>query len=61
MGEADVILRIKIKKINDGLSLCQSHSIEKVLKKFNSFDVLLMRTPYDPSIHLKKNKGPTVS
>jgi len=32
-----------------------------VLKKFNFFDVVSVRTPYDPSIHLKKNIGPSVS
>ena len=61
MGEAYVILRIKIRKTNDRFSSCQSHYIEKVLKKFNCFDVLSVRTPYDPSLHLEKNKGPSVS
>jgi len=61
MGDVDVIIGIKIRKTNDNLSLCQSHYIEKVLKKFNCFDVLLVRTPYDPGIHLKKNEGPSVS
>ena len=61
MGEADVILGIKIQKINTGFSLSQSHYIEKMLKKFNQFDVTPVRTPYDPSIHLKKNKGSSVS
>ena len=60
MDEADIILGIKIRKTNDDFSLCQSHYIEKSLKKFNYFDVLLVRTPYDHSIHLKKNKGPSV-
>jgi len=32
-----------------------------MLKKFNQFDVTPVRTPYDPSIHLKKNKGFSVS
>jgi len=32
-----------------------------MLKKFNQFEVTPVRTPYDPSIHLKKNKGPSVS
>jgi len=32
-----------------------------MLKKFNCFDVLPMRAPYYPSIHLKKKKGPSVS
>jgi len=35
MGEADVILRIKIRKTNDGFSLSQFQYIEKMLKKFN--------------------------
>ena len=30
MGEADVILGVKIRKTNTGFSLCQSHYIEKV-------------------------------
>ena len=54
MGEADVILGIKIQKTNTGFSLSQSHYIEKMLKKFKHFDVTPVRTPYDPSIHLKK-------
>jgi len=32
-----------------------------VLKKFNSFDVVPVRIPYDPNIHLKKSRGPSVS
>jgi len=32
-----------------------------VLNKFNCFDVLPVRTPYDPRIHLKKNKSPSAS
>jgi len=31
-----------------------------MFKKFNSFDMTLMRTPYDRSIHLKKNKGSSI-
>jgi len=61
LGEADVILGIKLIKTKSDFSLSQSHYIEKVLKKFNSFDVVPVRTPYDPSIHLKKNRGPSVS
>ena len=55
LGEADVILGIKIKRIENGFSLNQSHYIEKLLRKFDSFDVVPVRTPYDPSVHLKKN------
>nr|GEY12421.1 hypothetical protein [Tanacetum cinerariifolium] len=34
MGEADVILGIRIKRENKGLMITQSHYIEKILKKF---------------------------
>ena len=54
MGEVDVILAIKIGKMNGGFSLCQSLYIGEMLQKFNNFDVTLVRTPYDHSIHLKK-------
>jgi len=56
MGEAYVILGIKIQKTNTGFSLSQSHYIEKMLKKFNQFDVTPVRTPYESNIHLKKKK-----
>ena len=57
LGEANVILGIKIIRNSEGITLSQSHYVEKVLKKFNHFDCDLMRTPYDPIIHLKKTKG----
>ena len=41
--------------------LSQSHYINKVLKKFNHYDYDPVRTPYDLSIHLKKNSGSPVS
>ncbi|KAA0054519.1 ty1-copia retrotransposon protein [Cucumis melo var. makuwa] len=61
LGEADVILGVKIKKNKTSLSLCQSHYVEKILKKFDSFDVSPMRTPFGASKHLKKNKEDSVS
>ncbi|KAL0534361.1 hypothetical protein IC582_028651 [Cucumis melo] len=61
LEEPDVIIGVKIRKIKTGLSLCQSHHVEKILKKFDSFDVSPVRTPYDASKHLKKNKGDNVS
>jgi len=61
MGEADVIFGIKIQKTNTDFSLSQSHYIEKMLKKFNHFDVTPVRTPYDPSTHLKENEGASMS
>ena len=57
LGKADVILGIKIIRNSERITLSQSHYVEKVLKKFNHFDCDLVRTLYDPNIHLKKNRG----
>ncbi|TYK01593.1 ty1-copia retrotransposon protein [Cucumis melo var. makuwa] len=61
LGEADIILGVKIRKNKTSMSLCQSHYVEKILKKFDSFDVSPVRTLFDASKHLKKNKGDSVS
>ncbi len=61
LGEVDVILGVKVTKIKEGFTLSQSHYVEKILKNFDSYDVTPVRTPYDASIHLKKNKGNSVS
>ncbi|KAL0325009.1 UNVERIFIED_CONTAM: Retrovirus-related Pol polyprotein from transposon TNT 1-94 [Sesamum radiatum] len=55
MGEADVILGIRIIRENKAISISQSHYIEKVLKKFNCFDCTPVSTPMDPSIKLMPN------
>ena len=39
LGEAHIILGVKIIKNENGLSLSQSYYIEKILKKLDSFDV----------------------
>ncbi|GKA74349.1 zinc finger, CCHC-type containing protein [Tanacetum coccineum] len=41
MGEADIILGIKIKCENKGIVITQSHYIEKILKEFNREDCSL--------------------
>ncbi|KAD6453934.1 hypothetical protein E3N88_08640 [Mikania micrantha] len=61
LGEADVILGVKIKRTWNGISLCQSHYIEQMLKKFDCFELNPVKTPYDPSILLKKNNHESVS
>ncbi|MCI46089.1 gag-pol polyprotein, partial [Trifolium medium] len=38
LGEANVILGIKITRSEKGISLDQSHYVEKVLKKYGYFD-----------------------
>ncbi|GJU26364.1 zinc finger, CCHC-type containing protein [Tanacetum coccineum] len=60
MGEADVILGIKIKRENKGNVITQSHYIEKILKKFNREDCSPMRTPMDRAEKLKPNTGKPV-
>lgn len=61
MGEADVILGIRIKKCNDGLMLTQSHYVKKILRKFNYFDTKSVSTPYDPNIKLYLNCGKAIN
>lgn len=50
VGEADVILGIKIVRSASGFT--QSSYIEKVLKRFGHFDDKTAPTPFDPSIKL---------
>ena len=61
MGKANVILGIKILRNDDCITLSQSHYIEKVLKRFEYFDLSPMSTPYDSKLHLVKNLGDSVS
>jgi len=52
LGNASVILGMKITKMNDGIFLDQSHYVEKILKKFGFHDVKHASTPLESSIHL---------
>jgi hypothetical protein len=57
LGEADVILNIKLVREGDGgITLLQSHYVEKVLSRFGYSDGKLAPTPYDASMILKKIK-----
>ena len=57
LGEADVILNIKlVKERNGGVILTQSHYVEKVLSHFGYSDYKHIATPYDASLILRKNK-----
>ncbi|GKE04299.1 zinc finger, CCHC-type containing protein [Tanacetum coccineum] len=60
MGEADVILGIKIKRENKGIVIIQSHYIEKILKKFNRECCSPVSTPMDPVEKLMPNTGKPV-
>jgi hypothetical protein len=52
MGEADVILNIKLIKGGNGITLTQSHYVKKVLSHFGYKNSKPSSTPYDPSIVL---------
>ncbi|GJS84144.1 zinc finger, CCHC-type containing protein [Tanacetum coccineum] len=60
IGEADVILGIRIIHESNGIASSQSHYIKKVLKKFNYFDCTLVSTPMDTSEKLMPNNGQAV-
>ena len=45
MGEAKVILGLKITRIRDSIMLSQEHYVEKILKRFEHFDVQPVSTP----------------
>ncbi|KAF3685056.1 hypothetical protein FXO37_01003 [Capsicum annuum] len=53
---ADVILGIRIHRTPQGLSLSQSHYIEKVLDKFKYMEFGIAKTPLDVSFAFRKNK-----
>nr|GEX69135.1 hypothetical protein [Tanacetum cinerariifolium] len=57
MGEADVILSIRIKCEDKSITITQSHYIEKILKKFKCDDCCPLNTPLDPTIKLMHNIG----
>jgi hypothetical protein len=56
LEEANVILNIKLIKDESGITLLQSHYVEKVLSRFSFMDSKPSPTPYDPSVTLRKNK-----
>jgi hypothetical protein len=57
LGVADVILNIKLlRDNNDGITMLQSHYVEKVLSCFKYSECKSSPTPYNPSLLLRKNK-----
>ncbi|GJX45556.1 zinc finger, CCHC-type containing protein [Tanacetum coccineum] len=61
MGEADVILGIRIKHKSNGIAISQSRYIEKVLKKFNYSNYTPVSTPLDTCEKLMPNRGLVMS
>ena len=56
LGEADMILNIKLIKDENGITLSQSHYVEMILSRFDYVDSKPSPTPYDPIVILQKNK-----
>lgn len=54
-------LGTKITRTSEELVLSQSYYIEKVLKKFNTYDNSPARITVDANLHLTKNKGKSIS
>ena len=60
MGEAKVILGVRITRMGDNIMLSQEHYVEKILKRFGHFNVKHVSTPYDANTCLMKNRGDPV-
>ena len=61
LGVADVILNIKLLRNSEGgITLLQSHYVEKILSYFGYSDCKPSATPYDPSVRIRKFEGTTV-
>jgi hypothetical protein len=56
LGEAHVILNIKLIKGENRINLTQSHYVENVLSHFGYKESKPSPTPYDPNLILRKNK-----
>ena len=61
LGEVDVILGIRIKRVNKDFVMTQSHYVEKILKRFNFSDCSPVSTPMDSGVKLLPNTGITIS
>ncbi|GJS75797.1 zinc finger, CCHC-type containing protein [Tanacetum coccineum] len=61
MGEAAVIIRIRIKHESNGIGISESHYMDKVLKKFNYFDCTPVSTSMDTIEKLMPSNGQGVS
>ena len=57
LGVADVILNIKLlRDENGGITLLESHYVEKASSRFGYSDCTPSPTPYDASVLLRKNR-----
>nr|AAP44618.1 putative polyprotein [Oryza sativa Japonica Group] len=57
LGEVDVIFNIKLLRGDEGgITLVQSHQVDKILSRFGYSVYKPAPTPYDPSVLLRKNR-----
>jgi len=61
IGEANVILGVRIIRKGDNILLYQEQYIEKLIRKFGYYDFKPVSTPYDANSKLMKNRGEFVS
>jgi len=61
MGEANVILGVRIIRKGDSILLSQEQYIEKLLRNFGYYDFKHVSTPYDANSNLMKNRGESIS
>lgn len=61
MGNADVILEIKIKRDDKRIISTQSHYIEKMFNRYNYENCTPVKTLFDSSVHLLPNTGEAVA
>ncbi|CAH9095404.1 unnamed protein product [Cuscuta europaea] len=57
LGVVEVILGLKLTRSSEGISISQSHYIEKLIEKFGFKNSRIAKTPYDPSVALYKNES----
>ena len=61
LGEADLILQMKINRSSDFISLSQSYYTQLLIDKFGYSDLSPISTFFDPSIQLFKNYDKSVN
>ena len=57
LGIADVILGIKLTRTPNGISLSQSHYVDKMIERFKDHGIKVNSNSFLSHIHLRKNTG----
>ena len=57
LRKANIMLGIKIFKLNNGILLDQTHYVEKLLKKYNYDDIKFVNAPFSLNAHLFSTKN----